>query len=124
MADVRTGPELLIVDNSDERWKVSTYLREWCEISKRFDIATGHFEIGGLLALREGWQKVDDIRVLMGGATTLRTKQAFDEALRQIRTTLTESLETEKITNNFLTGRPARVECLRRSRGPRSGSCW
>lgn len=108
------GSQLLIVDNSDERWKVSTYLREWCEISKRFDIATGHFEIGGLLALQAGWQKVDDIRVLMGGATTLRTKQAFDEALRQIRTTLTDSLETEKITNNFLTGVPAIVEGIRR----------
>lgn len=40
-----TGSELLIVDNSDERWEVAGYLREWCGISKQIDIATGHFSL-------------------------------------------------------------------------------
>src|SRR5687767_4345195 len=114
MTEARAGSELLIVDNSDERWKVATYLREWCEISDRFDIATGHFEIGGLLALQEDWQKVDEIRVLMGGATALRTKQAFNEALRRIGAVLSESLEDEKNANPFLVGVPAIVEAIRR----------
>ncbi len=47
----KTGNDLFIVDNSDEEWKVLNYLAEWCEISSRFDIATGYFEIGALLAL-------------------------------------------------------------------------
>jgi hypothetical protein len=37
--------ELFIVDNSDIAWKVQKYLAEWCELSKKFDIATGYFEI-------------------------------------------------------------------------------
>ena len=40
--------ELFIVDNSDIAWKVQKYLSEWCELSKKFDIATGYFEIGSL----------------------------------------------------------------------------
>ncbi len=114
MADERTGSELLIVDNSDERWKVSTYLKEWCEISKRFDIATGHLEIGGLLALADAWQKVDEIRILMGDTTTLRTKQAFAAALGKLQVILDGSLESEKQANHFLSGVPAIVQAIRR----------
>jgi hypothetical protein len=46
-----TGSELFIVDNSDDDWKVQRYLHDWCQLSKQFDIATGYFEIGSLLAL-------------------------------------------------------------------------
>lgn len=112
--ETRTGTELLIVDNSDERWKVATYLREWCEISKRFDIATGHLEIGGVLALNDAWQKVDELRILMGDTTTLRTKQAFNDAVGKLNTTLDGSLEAEKQANHFLAGVPAIVEGIKR----------
>jgi superfamily II DNA/RNA helicase len=108
-----SGSELLIVDNSNERWKVSNYLSEWCEISKRIDIATGNFEIGGLLALEDLWQKVDEIRILMGDRTSLRSKQVFEQALNSINHVLDESLEKEKLTNNFLTGVPAIVEGIK-----------
>jgi superfamily II DNA/RNA helicase len=107
------GSELLIVDNSNERWKVANYLSEWCEISKRVDIATGNFEIGGLLALKDIWQKVDEIRILMGDTTSLRTKQAFEQAIETINSVLDVSLENEKLTNNFLTGVPAIVEGIK-----------
>lgn len=53
----RTGSELFIVDNSDTDWKVQRYLRDWCQLSKSIDIATGNFEIGGLLALEDEWQR-------------------------------------------------------------------
>ena len=43
------GSELFIVDNSDQDWKVLRYLRDWCQLSGQIDIATGYFEIGGLL---------------------------------------------------------------------------
>jgi len=46
-----TGSELFIVDNSDDDWKASRYLRDWCQLSSAIDIATGYFEIGALLAL-------------------------------------------------------------------------
>ena len=47
----KTGSELFIVDNADDDWKVHRYLHDWCDISRAFDIATGYFEIGSLLAL-------------------------------------------------------------------------
>jgi len=51
----KTGGELLIVDNSDEDWKVRDYLSQWTDIASAFDIATGYFEIGALLALDGKW---------------------------------------------------------------------
>ena len=66
----KTGSDLFIVDNSDEEWKVLNYLAEWSEISHKFDIATGYFEIGALLALLCKWQKIDQIRILMGDDVT------------------------------------------------------
>ena len=40
----KTGNDLFIVDNSDDDWKVLSYLTEWSGISSRFDIATGYFD--------------------------------------------------------------------------------
>lgn len=40
---------LYIVDNLSDERTVKYYLTEWCTISKQIDIATGYFEIGGLL---------------------------------------------------------------------------
>ena len=31
----KTGNDLFIVDNSDDEWKVLSYLSEWSEISSR-----------------------------------------------------------------------------------------
>ena len=53
--------DLFIVDNSDATWKVQKYLSEWCELSKKFDIATGYFEIGSLFGLNGKWQKLEKI---------------------------------------------------------------
>ena len=75
----KTGSELFIVDNSDQDWKVLRYLHDWCQISESIDVATGYFEIGGLLALNDEWQKVDGIRILMGDEVSQRTKAAFAE---------------------------------------------
>jgi hypothetical protein len=74
---------LFIVDNSDEDWKVVRYLHDWCQLSQAVDIATGYFEIGSLLSLKDEWQKVDKIRVLMGDEVSLRTKNAFAQGLCQ-----------------------------------------
>jgi len=108
-----SGSELFIVDNSDEDWKVQQYLHDWCQLSQAIDIATGYFEVGSLLALDKEWQKVDQIRILMGDEVSRRTKKAFVEGLEQVRRRLDSSLEVEKEKNDFLVGVPAIVEAIR-----------
>lgn len=108
-----TGSELFIVDNSDEDWKAVRYLRDWCQISKSIDVATGYFEIGSLLALDGEWQKVDGIRLLMGDEVSRRTKKAFEEGLAQVSSRLDQSIESEKKRNDFLDGAAAIAEAIR-----------
>src|SRR5437667_8746122 len=76
------GRDLFIVDNSVSGWTALRYLAEWSDIAKAFDIATGYFEIGGLLALDEKWQRLQKIRILMGAEMTLRTRKAILDAVR------------------------------------------
>ncbi|MHA1147767.1 MAG: helicase-related protein [Promethearchaeota archaeon] len=96
--------DLFIVDNGDSEWKVHKYLSEWCEIAKKFDIATGFFEIGALLSLEGKWQKLEEIRILMGAVTSKRTQQAFNKFLSKINKKLDDSIEKEKEKNDFLKG--------------------
>lgn len=113
--DQRQGGDLFVVDNSDAEWKVKNYLREWTDIAHTFDIATGYFEIGALLALDGQWQKLDKLRVLMGDEVTKRTKKALIAGIQSVVTqTLDASIEREKETNDFLRGVPAIVEALGR----------
>ena len=107
------GGDLFIVDNSDTDWKVRSYLSDWCELSSAIDIATGYFEIGALLALAEKWQSVDHIRILMGDEVSYRTKRAFAQGLQRIQGQLDQSIEGEKVQNDFLEGVPAIVEAIR-----------
>ncbi len=110
----KSGGELFIVDNSDENWKGIKYLQDWTEIASAFDIATGYFEIGSLLALDGKWQKLDKIRILMGNEVSARTRQAILDGLKQdITARLDASLESEKEKNDFLTGVAAIVQALR-----------
>jgi len=109
----KSGSELFIVDNSDADWKVQRYLRDWCQISKQLDVATGYFEIGSLLSLGDAWERVDHVRILMGDEVSLRTKRAFEEGLAHATGTLDESIEAAKETNDFLVGVPAIVEGIR-----------
>ena len=108
-----SASDLFIVDNSDADWKVRSYLRDWCELSKAIDIATGYFEISALLALEEKWQLVDHIRILMGDEVSLRTKRAFDQSFKKMNGRLDSSIENEKNQNDFLKGVPAIVEGIR-----------
>lgn len=109
----QTGSELFIVDNSDDEWKVVKYLHDWCGLSKAIDIATGYFEIGSLLSLDDEWQKVDQLRILMGDEISQRTRRAFEQGLAEVVARLDKSLEDEKEKNDFLVGVPAIVEAIR-----------
>ena len=82
-ASVRRGRDLFIVDNSISGWTALRYLEEWSGIAKSFDVATGCFELGALLALEGKWQGLDKIRVLMGAETNHRTRKALVEAVRK-----------------------------------------
>ncbi len=110
----RGGRGLFIVDNSVSGWTGLRYLKDWIGIARAFDIATGFFEIGALLALDGEWQKLDGIRVLMGSATTLRTRRALLDSVSQHAVgALDESLEVSKHDDPFLSGVPAVLEGLR-----------
>ena len=108
----RKGSDLFIVDNSDDLWRVEEYLREWTGIANKFDIATGYFEIGALLALDQSWQQLNQIRILMGDEVSRRTRQALLEGITKIKTILDESIEFEKLDNDFLEGVPAIVDAI------------
>jgi SNF2 family DNA or RNA helicase len=117
MSEKQSGSEIFIVDNSDKDWKVREYLKEWSDISHQFDIATGYFEIGSLLALEGKWQQLDKIRILMGDEMTRRTKKTFVDALKsEIENKLDNSIENEKEKNDFLKGVPAIVEALKQKK--------
>ncbi len=109
----RRGGDLLIVDNSDRNWKVVRYLKDWAEISRSLDIATGYFDIGALRALDGQWQKVEKIRILMGYEVAPRTAQAMLDGLDQRKSLLNTSIEDEKDQNAFLEGVPAVVDGIR-----------
>ena len=108
------GRELFIVDNSVSGWTGLRYLEEWSSIAKAFDIATGYFEIGSLLALEGKWQELDKIRILMGAEITHRTRKALLESVRgNALEKLDESIEEDKAPNPFLHGVPAILDALR-----------
>ena len=90
------GGDLFIVDNSVSGWTGLEYLRQWTDVARSFDVATGFFEIGALLALDGKWQQLEGIRLLMGDEVSLRTHNVFKDALRRRVGRLDDSLEREK----------------------------
>lgn len=110
------GGKLFIVDNSDSEWKGLKYLHDWTDIARAFDIASGFFEIGSLLALNGQWQKLEKIRILLGSEMSARTRQALLEGLRdRTENVLNESVEEVKEANDFLNGVPAIGRCSEHS---------
>lgn len=96
---------LFIVDNAPGGRTGVEYLRQWCEVAKSFDIATGYFDIGALLALDGDWQKLDGMRILMGDHVTGGTKKALLEAVRtRTEQHLDDSIEAAKREDPFLEG--------------------
>lgn len=114
MMSERKGGDLFIVDNSDPGWTGLRYLEEWCELATSFDIASGYFEVGAVLALDGKWRGLTKIRILMGSDVTASTKKLLLDAVRaKAKRAINEGLEEEKDDNPFLNGVPAIVEALR-----------
>ena len=108
------GRGLFIVDNNVAGWTGLRYLEEWSSIARAYDVATGFFEIGSLLALDGKWQGLEKIRVLMGAETTQSTRRALLNAVRtRAIEALDRSIESDKQDNPFLHGVPAVLEGLR-----------
>jgi superfamily II DNA or RNA helicase len=108
------GRDLFIVDNGISNWTGLRYLEEWADIAKAFDIATGYFEIGSLLALDGKWQELKKIRILMGSETTHRTRKILlKEVRRKAEEKLNDSIENDKIQNPFLHGVEAILNALK-----------
>ena len=95
------------------KWTCLEYLQQWTDVARSFDIATGFFEIGALLALNGKWQQLDKIRILMGDQVSLKTKAAFRDALEDRLAYLKTDLEAEKGSNPFLQGVEAVVDAIR-----------
>ena len=104
---------LYIVDNSSENQSVRHYLSDWCSISKQMDIATGYWEIGGLLALDTDWQKLDKIRIILGNEVTRRTRDVIEEVVRTMLSRLNDSVDREQEKNEFLIGVPAILSAMK-----------
>jgi hypothetical protein len=79
----KTGDELFIVDNSDDDWKVLRCLRDWCDLSKGINVATGYFEIGSLFALDGEWLERDTSRILTDDEVSNRINAGFAQGLAQ-----------------------------------------
>lgn len=105
--------DLYIIDNDTAERSVKKYLSEWCSISKQMDIATGYFEIGGLLELDGEWQKLDKIRIILGSEVIKRTKDVIDAAVAVLLQRLNQSIEFEKDKNEFLFGVPAILDAMK-----------
>ncbi|MFN4217927.1 MAG: helicase-related protein [Candidatus Bipolaricaulia bacterium] len=89
-----------IVDNTGEL-TVLQVLSRILPQTAYLDIATGYFEVSSLLALGEAWSNIERIRILMGDATTRKTRQLLVEELSR---KTEESLENHKERDDSLTG--------------------
>lgn len=105
--------DLFVVDNCKQERSVKKYLSEWCDVSRQMDIATGYFEIGGLLEIDGQWQKLDKIRLLFGSEMTKRTKDVLDAVVKTFLLRLNDSIEEEKEKNEFLLGVPAILQAIK-----------
>ena len=105
---------LFIVDNMSRNKSVKHYLTEWCSISKQMDIATGYFEIDGLLELENKWQTMDKIRIILGSEVTKRTREVIEQVVSFLISKLDDSIENEKDKNEFLIGVPAILHALKK----------
>ncbi len=93
-------PELRpLLDNREGATVVGT-LQAVLAKARALDIATGFFEVGGLLALGDAWQPLEGIRLVMGDETTRRTRAQILAALRE---GFNESLERQKEADDSLT---------------------
>lgn len=88
-----------LIDNFPPNTLLAT-LQQVLPQTNSWDIATGTFDIGSLLALGDMWQPIKPIRILMGDETTRRTrKELLDATSRQAD----DGIEIAKAEDDFPT---------------------
>ena len=102
-----------IIDNQNEDTSVKAFLEKTLPVTSSLDIATGYFEIGGLLLLDGKWQKLDKIRILFGDEVTARTSKVFEKMLQELSKRIDNGIEDDKEKDEFLTGVPAIIDALK-----------
>ena len=98
-----------ILDNRGENTVLEAF-RRLLPHSKQWDVATGYFEVGALLALDGSWQALDGMRVLLGDELTDRTRRTLlsrAQIVDRLRQDSEESIEAAKEGDDALTGLPA-----------------
>ncbi|MCI0485165.1 MAG: SNF2-related protein [Blastocatellia bacterium] len=81
-----------LIDNLAEN-TVLNALKQLLLHTTSWDIATGYFEIGSLLALDGFWQHLEQTRILMGDETTRRTRQELLNSLQSYSETNIETIK-------------------------------
>lgn len=71
-----------IIDNRNENTLLAA-LKKLLLLTKSLDVATGYFEIGSLLELDGIWQKLKNIKIILGDETTRRTRKELIESLQR-----------------------------------------
>ncbi len=89
-----------LLDNRDDNTVLQAF-RRLLPHSRRWDVATGYFEIGSLLDLDGLWQPLEEMRILLGDEVTRRTRA---ELLNSLRQQSDESIEKAKERDDSLTG--------------------
>ncbi len=79
---------------------------------RQWDVATGYFEIGALLALDGSWQGLESLRVVLGDEVTRRTRA---ELAQSLRVQSEDSIEAAKEKDDALTGLAAVRQSLQNS---------
>lgn len=95
-----------ILDNRQDN-KVLTAFQRILPHTKAWDVATGYFEIVALLDLDDQWQKLDQMRVLLGDEMTERTRKMLltkRQLVESLREQTEESIEDAKEKDDALTG--------------------
>ena len=82
--------------------------------SRRWDVATGYFEVGSLLDLDGSWQGLEELRVLLGDEMTRRTR---DQLVMALQSQSEMSLETAKEKDDSLRGLAGIRQALDAKRG-------
>jgi hypothetical protein len=77
------GATPLLIDNTSDS-NVLDALKIELKKSETLDVATGTFEVGSLMALDGIWQKISEIRLIMGDDTSKTTKITLVDALKNV----------------------------------------
>ena len=78
LATMTNDKTVRLVDNRRDRPSLADALQEHLPHARGLDVATGFFEVGGLIALGDSWQHLDRVRVLMGSSMGRRTQQILE----------------------------------------------